>query len=140
MARAHVRERSRRLGIALWCAAWACAAAAIVLSLTPQPSTDPATPADKLVHLGGYAVTRLFWLLSAVWAPVRGPGPVRDHPERVVAAVVAFSLCLELAQPLVGRTADVVDGAANALGAALGWGLWRALRARLEEEGPARRR
>jgi VanZ family protein len=126
------RSGSRRLGVALWCAAWACVGAAILLSLTPQSSADPATPADKLVHLTGYAVTALCFLLSAVWAPVKGPGRLRGRPETVVAAVIGFSLCLEVAQPLVGRTADIVDGAANALGTGLAWGLWRALRGRLE--------
>jgi VanZ family protein len=43
---------------------------------------------------------------------------------------------MELVQPLVGRTADIADGVANTLGAALGWALWSALRRQLE--GPSR--
>lgn len=138
MARTDVRrDRTLRLLRAgLWCAAWACVAAAIVLSLAPRSSTDPATPADKLAHLSGYAVMALCFLAAAVWAPVRGRGRWPDMPGRVVAAVIGFSLCMELVQPLVGRTADIADGVANALGAALGWALWSALRRRLEGRSP----
>jgi VanZ family protein len=137
MARTDVgRDRTPRvLGVGLWCAAWACVAAAIVLSLAPS-STDPATPGDKLAHLSGYAVMALCFLTAAVWAPRRGRGPIPDRPGKVVGAVMGFSFCLELLQPLVGRTADVADAAANSLGAALGWALWAWLRRRLEKRSP----
>ena len=139
MARTDVRrDRTPRVvAVGLWCAAWACVAAAIVLSLAPRSSADPATPGDKLAHLSGYSVMALCFLTAAVWAPGRGRGRLRDRPGRVVGGVIGFSFCLELLQPLVGRTADVGDAAANALGAALGWALWVWLRRRREKRWPA---
>jgi VanZ family protein len=121
---------ARPVQIALWCGAWGSVAAALVLSLAPRPSQDPAIAADKLLHVGGYGVMTLLFLLAAVWLPGRATGRLADRGTWVVASVVAFGLAIEALQPLVGRTAELLDGAANALGAALGWVLWAAARPR----------
>lgn len=123
---------ARTAEVAVWCAAWASVAAALVLSLAPRGSEDPGVAADKLLHMGGYGVMSLLFLLAAVWLPGRGAGRWGDRAAPVVASVLAFGVAIEAAQPFVGRSGEVLDGVANALGAALGWVLWFVVRRRSE--------
>jgi VanZ family protein len=125
------RTRPTRIAeVAVWCGAWGSVAAALLLSLRPRAPQDPAVAADKLLHVGGYAVMSLLFLLAAVWLPGRGAGRWGDRGAPVVASVLAFGLAIEAAQPFVGRSGEVLDGVANALGAALGWVLWSVARRR----------
>lgn len=79
--------------------------------------------ADKLLHAVGYAA--LTWTVaSAVGAPT-----VR-RLAAIVLVVTAFGAGVELVQPLVGRTASLLDALANLAGAVAG-GLWAFSRSRL---------
>lgn len=111
-------RRLRRALFLLWCLAWL---AVVVLSLRPIP--DPLRDvSDKLLHVLGYA---------AMAAAAAG---FCHEPRRLLgwaALAVAIGGALELAQAFVPwRSADPLDAAANAAGAALGWllgSLWLAL-------------
>lgn len=69
--------------------------------------------ADKLLHAAGYAVLAL---LGARALPAKAWGDLAV----VALAAAGLGVAVELVQPLVGRNASVLDGAANALGAAFG--------------------
>jgi len=76
--------------------------------------------ADKLLHAVGYAAIALS-LAGARRA---------ETPRALVAVVVAAALLgvgVEVVQPVVGRTASVLDAAANLAGATAGAAGWTAI-------------
>jgi VanZ family protein len=92
----------------------AAALTVVAASLVPG-SAAGGLPAgtDKLLHAAGYAVVSA--LAVAGWAD--------GDPKRAAAVVAGVSLLgagVEVAQPLVGRTASLLDALANCAGAALG--------------------
>ncbi|MFN2490319.1 MAG: VanZ family protein [Actinomycetota bacterium] len=122
----------RALEVALWCLAWTLLVAAVAGSLDPQPP-GAFTLSDKLTHALGYLVLTLSFLLAAVWLPGRGPGVMPHGAALVTSAIVAVSFLIEIVQPIVGRTADVLDAATNLLGALCGLGIWVMLRGRTDQ-------
>ena len=105
---------------------WGGVAVAVVIavvaaSLVPASAgTGGGFPAgaDKLLHLVGYAA--LSFSVAAA---------LRTRTVRVLAAVVvavaALGAGVELLQPLVDRTASLLDAAANLGGATAGVAIWR---------------
>lgn len=97
-------------------------AAVVWASLVRDPPKDPLQfrDADKVKHLAAYLVLSLAWsrALGRTVATARG------------AALAAFALgaavgaAIEVVQPRFGRSCDLLDGTANAAGAALGALLW----------------
>jgi VanZ family protein len=97
----------------LWIATSAGLVAAVVYA-SLKPDFGPAVPAgfDKLEHMSAY-------LLLTVWfAGLYPPAAFR----RIGAALLALGVCLEVMQGLMhmGRSAEVLDAAANAAGIGLG--------------------
>lgn len=94
-------------------ALFAALLAATWLFLTPAPpAPPPAVPyLDKLAHLGVFAALAL---LAARAYPT--------HPRAgVFAALLLYGLAIEVAQPRTGRAFELLDLAADALGAAAVW-------------------
>lgn len=72
---------------------------------------------DKVVHIVLYAILTLLW--TEALARKRGYITVGNT---IMVTLLSFSLgvCIEVFQPLVGRTSDIWDAAANAAGCVLG--------------------
>jgi hypothetical protein len=115
---------------ALWWSAWVSVGAALLLSLGPGGGAEPSSIMDKLAHVGGYGAMSVCFLLAAVWLPGRGGGRLPNGSGWILAAILAFSLVVEIAQGFVGRSTDPLDGVANALGVGIAWLAWRAARRR----------
>jgi VanZ family protein len=91
----------------------------------------PRNQADKLVHFVAYAI--LAWLLSTAWQASVGRLNAR-HLKFVWLAVVLYGAVDEITQPLVGRTASVIDWLSDAAGAALGLVIFQLIRRTLESK------
>ena len=88
--------------------------AVVVLSLIPV-EVDLGEGRDKLAHFAAYGSL-------AFWFGMLFHGPGRQL--RVALGFAAMGVSLELLQGLTDcRTFEIVDMVANAIGAALGWGL-----------------
>ena len=113
-----VRSFLDRFGLALSLLAMAAIGAA---SLSPPGSVGDPGEADKTMHVLGYA--------AAVLPSAAAPSIALVWP---LVLVFALGGAIELIQPLVGRSANLGDVAANALGvgigAALAWPARWALR------------
>jgi len=88
--------------------------AMLVIALVPAPAVVGAVPfGDKIGHAAGFAVLVLWY------------GQIYDRMGdrwRCVAGAIAFGALIELLQALVPyRSADVLDLAADALGAVIGF-------------------
>jgi VanZ family protein len=89
--------------------------AVVAASLVPGSAAGGVLPSatDKLLHAAGYA--------AVAWA---AGSALSDPDDRTLAAVAlgaaALGAGVELVQPLVGRTASLLDALANCAGAALG--------------------
>ena len=89
-------------------------AAVVVLSLIPV-KMDLGEDSDKLAHFLAYGSLSL-------WFGMIFTGTSRQFG--ITVAIVALGVVLEFLQGLTGyRTFSIADMIANALGAALGWGL-----------------
>ena len=113
---------------------WGMVAAVTVLSLIPL-EVDLEEGRDKLAHFTAYG-SLAFWFTVMV----RG----RGRQLGVALAFAAMGVAIEYLQRMTGyRTFDIGDMVANAIGAALGWGLaqtpLRNLLARLEDLIPGAR-
>lgn len=118
----------------------ACVTGAFVLTHTPAPDDFAIPPwlGDKLLHLVGYLV--LGWVTT--WMINRGPPAV---PRRVTVGcligLMVYAVFDEATQPLVGRSCEVSDWIADALGACLGTVgclTWRRRLAAADRQGPGR--
>lgn len=111
----------------LWCLTGAMLAAIAYWSLAPSPSLPVRFPqADKVAHALAYAGLTVCVLLAAVWRPARGPGPI-SRAWTVVAGAIVLGAALEVVQAFVHRDPNLFDAIADAVGAAVGYGAWRAL-------------
>jgi VanZ family protein len=113
----------RVLPVVAW-AAYVLVASVVDPGGTGLPATGPLglVGVDKWLHAGSYA-TVAFLLALGVSARTRRQLAV------VCVATIAFGAGVELLQaPLAARSADVLDAAANAVGAILGVGVWTATR------------
>ncbi len=105
----------RRLYLALWIG-WA--ALTFVLTSIPNPEIEVPVPgADKLAHLGFYAVTGFFF---ALWRRASGA-----PTGRAVAQAVLFALLVGLVDEahqrwIPGRSADPLDWLADTVGGVCG--------------------
>jgi hypothetical protein len=128
------RRTSTVVDVLLWCAALGWVAATIAYSLGPAPQALNAFPlADKVLHAIAYAGITLLWLLAAVWRPGRGPGPIPEDGAAVVICAVLLGVAIEVAQHFVDRSADMLDGVADAVGALVGLAVWAAIRSMARE-------
>ena len=93
---------------------WGMVAAIVVLSLIPL-DVDLGEGRDKLAHFAAYG-SLSFWFGMLFGG--------RARQLRIALAFAALGVVLEFLQGLTGyRTFDPADMLANAIGAALGWGL-----------------
>lgn len=96
------------------------------------PDTPRIPASDKVVHFLGYAILAALLLWAAqtaaeTWPRWRGGACwLRRGAMLVLAVVLVYGVFDELTQPLVGRTADVLDWVADAAGALCGLLLVRA--------------
>ena len=103
--------RFRRIWLLVGCG---MVAAVVVLSLIPV-EVDLGEDSDKLAHFLAYGSLSL-------WFGMIFTGTSRQFG--ITVAIVALGVVLEFLQGLTGyRTFSIADMIANALGAALGWGL-----------------
>jgi VanZ family protein len=103
--------RFRRIWLLVGCG---MVAAVVVLSLIPM-EVDLGEDSDKLAHFLAYGSLSL-------WFGMIFTGTSRQFG--ITVAIVALGVVLEFLQGLTGyRTFSIADMIANALGAALGWGL-----------------
>ncbi len=100
-----------------WASAVAAAVLVAVVSTRPGAGEPPAfVHADKLLHVLGYAGLAMLWLRAS--KPAGTPTVAAWKVVLVVVGVSLFGGVLELVQQTVpGRTASVLDGVANCLGA-----------------------
>jgi VanZ family protein len=99
---------------------WLALLAATLSPSLPRIESDW-KPSDKLLHTVAFAP--LSYLLAYWW--LRGGTLTAGTAIRIVAVVALFGVVDELLQiPIPGRTADVVDCAANTLGALAGAGAY----------------
>ena len=101
------------------------AACVVILSLAPPATLPGALPplpaADKLVHIGLYALFALLvhWALTGIRIRHRTVAGI-------VAMLSAFGLGMEILQPAVSggtRCFEWADALANTIGACAGWSL-----------------
>lgn len=100
--------------------------ACIVVGLTLPGSAMPSNRLwefDKIIHAG------LFFVLTLLWLSALTRGRL-DRGLAVLAVILAFSVLTELYQGMLpfGRQADMLDAAADSVGAAIGFVLWVPLR------------
>jgi len=86
---------------------------------------------DKVVHAGLFAVLTGLWLLALSGGSIQ-------KGLAILAVIIAFGIGTEFYQEWmpIGRTADFMDSAADAVGALIGFLAWFILKSRLER-GPA---
>lgn len=104
--------------------------ACIVVGLTLPGSAMPISGLfefDKLIHLG------LFLVLALLWLPALSGGRI-DRGMAILAVILAFSVVSEIYQGILpfGRQADMLDAAADSVGAVAGFVIWLPLRARMQ--------
>ena len=104
-------HRYRRIWLLL---GWGMVAAVVVLSLIPL-DMDLAHNEDKLAHFAAYGGLS-FWFGILIEG--------RGRELRIAVAFAVMGVALEFLQGLTDyRTFEIADMIANAIGAALGWGL-----------------
>jgi VanZ family protein len=104
-------QRHRRIWLLL---GWGMVVSVTVLSLIPV-EVDLGEGRDKLAHFAAYG-SMTFWFAMLFGGRVRQLG--------IVVAFAAMGVAIEFLQGLTDyRTFEVADMVANALGAALGWGI-----------------
>ena len=91
---------------------WAALAFALVMALLPEPPPLPGSFSDKLQHM-------LAFFTLAVLSSLAYP---RVHPVYMALALFAFGGLIEVAQmaPMLHRSSDMVDWAADMLAATVG--------------------
>lgn len=80
----------------------------------PPGTTRPVHVSDKIQHLGAYLGLTIL-LEVALARKLRAP-----HAWVTILIVLSYGAIDEALQPLVGRTADIMDWVADAAGAAIG--------------------
>jgi VanZ family protein len=85
----------------------------------PLPAHDLPRHSDKTVHLFGYFVLAILWIL---WRSAQGDSGWR-RDLRCLSVIGCYAVLDEILQYPVGRTPDILDIAADCLGAALGVGI-----------------
>lgn len=98
-----------------------------------MPSEPPFPFADKVAHLGGYAV--LAFVAAAAWT-WRRTLYLRDYLV-LLSGLACYAVLDEVSQmlPAIRRNADVVDWAADTLGAAIGLAVFSATAAYARRRG-----
>lgn len=99
----------------------ACVVAIMIASLIPSRDIPKVRVSDKLVH--GLMYTALGWMMLRAWA--RAGRPTGAAILMVAGICSAWGFYLECLQGLTpDRSFDLVDEAANMVGAVVGIGLW----------------
>ena len=99
-----------------WLVVLIYAALLIVITLVPWSVTDRVSQVDFLMHFAAWAVLSF---LTSIAVRGRARSPIRIAALASIGAIV-FGVLIETLQPLTGRTSDVVDLAADAIGAIAG--------------------
>jgi len=91
---------------------WTLVAAILWLSLTPSPPKVDFESGDKIGHFLSYAGL-MFWFAFLY----------RRTPTRLAYAIgfIAMGVAIEFIQPYTGRSFELADMAADAIGVLLGW-------------------
>lgn len=111
----------------LWSLGGVCLAGVVLLSLTWESPIESLL-LERAGHLVAYAAVTGSFLLAAVWRPGRGTGRWPRAVTSIVLGGVALGALFEGVQALIGRDPDLIDLAADAAGAGLGWVIWVVLR------------
>jgi VanZ family protein len=113
--RVNIAPRLRILLLLFW---FSCLVVITDMSLLPPSQAQvPLTVSDKILHIAAYAAAGFLTLLVGA----SGPEISGIHP-----AVASIGLCIilgaviEILQPLTGRSMELLDVGADALGAVLG--------------------
>jgi hypothetical protein len=117
----------------LWVLSGAALVAIVVFSLGPGPPSGGFSLFDKLQHAAAYAVLTGSVLLAAVWRPGRGDGPFPRSAPSIALGAMALGVLLEVAQaigPFGHRSADPLDGLADAAGIGCATLAWAAVKFR----------
>jgi VanZ family protein len=111
--------RAQGFRAAAWCAFAVAAAGVLYFTLKPGPSGGPFVWWDKAQHLTAYLTLAFLAGLAA-----------KDWRQAALfaAGLAVAGYGLEIVQLYVGRSYDLVDAAANALGCATGFALSRIAR------------
>ena len=105
-------QRHRRVWLLL---GWGMVFSVIVLSLIPVEDVDLGEGRDKIAHLVAYG-SLAFWFALLFKGRARQLG--------IAIAFAAMGVAIEFLQGMTDyRSFEVADMVANAVGAALGWGL-----------------
>jgi len=136
--------RSRVVDVTLWMLAAALLAAIVILSVIPvnqarslaESTSVPAVATrvsigsvqDAAGHSLFYGPLTVTLLLAAAWRPNRPRRGARRAALLVILGVGSLGVLLEIVQlGLVGRSAEFLDLVGNAVGLALGAGVWRGI-------------
>ncbi len=123
------RGAGRAVDALLWLVSFGILGAAIAFSLGSAPAELNAFPlADKVFHAGTYGALTLSWLLTVVWRPGRGGGPIPEDAPAVLVSAIVLGAAIEVAQHFVDRTADPLDALSDAVGALAGLAVWAVVR------------
>ena len=82
---------------------------------------------DKLIHAG------LFLVLTLLWLAALSEGPI-GRGLTILAAMIVFAIFTEFYQQImpIGRSADLLDSVADAIGSIVAFLIWLDARTRLE--------
>ena len=99
-----------------WLVVLIYAALLIVITLVPWSVTDGVGRVDFLMHFASWSVLSF---LTSIAVRRRVRSPIRIAVSASIGAII-FGVLIEILQPLTGRTSDVADLAADAIGAIAG--------------------
>jgi len=112
--------RERLIDASLWLLTGLFASLTLWFSLVSvPPGADLVPMQDKGLHALSYFATVLSLLFAAVWRPGRGEGPLPRALGWIVAVAIGGGIVVEVLQALIGRTPEVADVIAEALGSML---------------------
>lgn len=125
--------RSRRSIVLRWLVVFGLAGLIYLVSELPKSALPfrPFPHFDKVLHFGVYWVLAAA-LFRALWADEERPVPVGVLLLGVVLAML-YGMSDEFHQSFSGREFDVVDMAANGVGAAVAAAIWEPLTERLPQ-------
>lgn len=116
--RFHIDSRLRRLLLFFW---FACLGGITLMSLLPPSQAQvPLTVSDKILHIAAYTAAGFLTFLVQVSKADRSG--IHTLVTSVLLCVLLGGI-IEILQPLTGRSMELLDVGADAVGALLGSGI-----------------
>lgn len=116
--RFHIDSRSRSLLLFFWIS---CLGGITIMSLLPPSQAQvPLTVSDKILHIAAYTAAGFLTLL--VQASRADRSGIHSLGTSVLLCVLLGGI-IEILQPLTGRSMELLDVGADAVGALLGSGI-----------------